>query len=105
MRTDFQQAALGANVALDLVPFRATHGAQQDSVGRTGALKGLVGQRYAMLVDGCAADQVVGQLQAQVELVTGQLQHLDRFGHDFRTNTVARENQNLLAHGFLFLVC
>ncbi|CRM60960.1 hypothetical protein [Pseudomonas sp. 24 E 13] len=54
-----------------------------------------------MLVDGSAADHVVAQREAQVVFGVGQFQHFDCFGHDFRANTVARENQNLLAHGFL----
>ncbi|RMO76935.1 Glutamine amidotransferase s-II [Pseudomonas syringae pv. primulae] len=54
-----------------------------------------------MLVDGRAADHVVGQFKTQLILLVGQLQHLDRFGHDFRTNTITWENQNLLAHNIL----
>ncbi|MDT4887035.1 hypothetical protein FQZ97_1234510 [compost metagenome] len=52
-----------------------------------------------MLVDGGAADHIVAQLEAKLELVIGQLQHLDRFGHDFRADAVTGENQNLFGHG------
>ncbi|MNW04320.1 hypothetical protein D3C71_2003950 [compost metagenome] len=54
-----------------------------------------------MLVDGSATDHVVGKAEAKLELVVGQFQHLDRLGHDFRTNAITWENQNLFAHGFL----
>ncbi|MCY1445977.1 hypothetical protein D9M71_625160 [compost metagenome] len=54
-----------------------------------------------MLVDGSATDHIVLQAEAELELVVGQLQHLDRLGHDFRTNAITWKNQNLLAHGFL----
>ncbi|MNV29062.1 hypothetical protein D3C71_1202720 [compost metagenome] len=101
LRTDFQQAALRADVTFDGIPFRAANGAQQHGVGRAGTLQGLVGQRHAVLVDGSATDHIKAQLETQGELVAGQFQHLDRFGHDFRANTVTWENQNLLAHAFL----
>ncbi|MCY1439960.1 hypothetical protein D9M71_562140 [compost metagenome] len=101
MRTDLQQAALRANITLELVPLRSTHGAQQYSVGSASTLQGFIGQGYAVLVDGGTTDHVVLQGEAKLELVVGQLQHLDRFGHDFRTNAITRENQNLLAHAFL----
>ncbi|MNF87123.1 hypothetical protein D3C84_695820 [compost metagenome] len=101
MRTDFQQATLRADVTLDGVPFRAADGAQQHGVSSAGTVEGFVGQRHAVLVDGGATDHVMAQLEAQAVFVVGQLQHLDRFGHDFRTNTVTWENQNLLAHAFL----
>jgi len=101
LRTDLQQATLRADITFDLVPFRAAHRAEQYGVGRAGAVQGFIGQWHAVLVDGRAADHVVAQLKAQAVLAVGEFQHLDRFGHDFRTNTVARENQNLLAHAFL----
>ncbi|MNQ74500.1 hypothetical protein D3C85_892590 [compost metagenome] len=101
LRTDFQQATLRADVTLDGVPFRAADGAQQHGVSSAGTVEGFVGQRHAVLVDGGATDHVMAQLEAQAVFVVGQLQHLDRFGHDFRTNTVTWENQNLLAHAFL----
>ncbi|MCY1357379.1 hypothetical protein D9M69_438690 [compost metagenome] len=101
LRTDLQQAALRADVALDLVPLRPAHGAQQHGIGLACALQGLVGQGHAVLVDGGAADDVFGQFEAELELVVGQLQDLDRFGHDFRADAVAGENQNLFAHAFL----
>ena len=41
LRTDFQQAALRANVTFDGVPLRATHGAQQLSVSSTSRFQGL----------------------------------------------------------------
>ncbi|MNN05255.1 hypothetical protein D3C81_1180090 [compost metagenome] len=102
LRADLQQAALRADVTLDLVPLRATHGAQQHGIGLARTLQGFVGQRHAVLVDGRATDHVVLQAEAELELVVGQLQHLDRLGHDFRTNAIAWENQNLLAHAFLY---
>jgi hypothetical protein len=104
LRTDFQQTALRTDVTLDSIPFRAANGAQQYGIGCAGTLQGFVGQRHAMLVDGRATDHVMTQLEAQGELVAGQFQHLDRFGHDFRANTVTWENQNLLAHAFLNVI-
>ncbi|MNJ52901.1 hypothetical protein D3C77_482660 [compost metagenome] len=101
LRTDFQQSALRTNVTFDLVPLRSTHSTEQHRIGLTRTFQGLVGQRHAVLVDGCATDDIVTQAEAELELVVGQLQHLDRLGHDFRTNTITWENQNLLAHGFL----
>ncbi len=102
LRTDFQQPPFGAHVTLDLVPLRPAYGAQQYGVCLARTLKRLIGQRYAMPVDSRAADHVMLQLEAELELVVGQLQDLDRFGHDFRANAVTRENQNLLAHAFLY---
>ncbi|MNJ54906.1 hypothetical protein D3C77_503680 [compost metagenome] len=104
LRTDLQQAALGANVALDLVPFRPANGAEQHGVGLACTFQGLVGQRHAVLVDGGATDHIVLQAEAELELVVGQLQNLDRLGHDFRTNAITWKNQNLLAHAFLYSI-
>ncbi|ELQ11774.1 Glutamine amidotransferases class-II [Pseudomonas syringae BRIP39023] len=104
LRTDFQQTALRTDVALDGVPFRAADCTEQHGVGRTGTIQGFIGQRHAVLVDGRATDHVVGQFKPQLILFVGQLQHLDRFGHDFRTNTITWENQNLLAHNILDFV-
>lgn len=78
-------------------PYRA----QQHRIGLTRALQGLVGQRHAVLVDGRATDDVLGQFEAELEPVVGQFQHLDRFRHDFRADTVTGENQDLLAHNTL----
>src|SRR5690606_18187883 len=102
LRTDLQQAALGADVTLDLVPLRPADRAEQHRVGLARAFQGLVGQWHAVLVDGRAADHVVLQGEAELELVVGQLQHLDRLGHDFRADAITWENQNLLAHAFLY---
>gem|GEM_PF-5526198 len=44
----------------------------------------------------------MGQAEVELVLVIGQLQHLDGFGHDFRTDAITRKNQNLLAHAFLY---
>ena len=99
---DLQQAALGTNGRIDGVPLRSADGAQQDGVSGTSTLQGLIGQRHAVLVDSRTTELVVAQLEAQLKLVIGQLQHLDRLGHDFRANTIARENQNLFGH-FSFL--
>ena len=101
LRTNLQQTALGTDIAFDPVPFRPSYRAQQHRIGLARALQGLVGQRHAVLVDGRATDDVLGQFEAELEPVVGQLQHLDRFRHDFRTDTVTGENQDLLAHNTL----
>ncbi|MCY1443324.1 hypothetical protein D9M71_597320 [compost metagenome] len=98
LRTDFQQAHFRTQRTVEVVPLRTADGAEQDSVGGAGALQGLVGQRSAVLLVGRAAQLVVAQLEAQLVLLVGQLQHLDCFGDDFRTDTITREHQNLLAH-------
>jgi len=54
-----------------------------------------------VLVDGRAADDVVAQFETQLLFLAGQVQNLDRLGHDFRTDAITWENQNLLAHNVL----
>ena len=101
LRANLQQTALGTDIAFDPVPFRPPYRAQQHRIGLARALQGLVGQRHAVLVDGRATDDVLGQFEAELEPVVGQFQHLDRFRHDFRADTVTGENQDLLAHNTL----
>ena len=59
-----------------MVSHRPADRAQQNGVSGAGTLQRLVGQRHTVLVDGRAAQLVIAQLEAQIELVTGQLQHL-----------------------------
>ena len=101
LRTDLQQAALRTDGRIDDVPLRPANGAKQHGIGGLRARQGLVGQRYAVAVDGGAAQVIEAQLETQGVLVVGQVQHLDRLDHDFRTDTVAGENQNLFAHCIL----
>lgn len=101
LRTDLQQATLRADGRVDCVPLRTANGAEQNRIGSTGTCQGLVGQRYAVTVDGGTAQVIEAQLEAQRVLVVGQVQHLDRLSHDFRANAVTRKNQNLLAHHIL----
>ena len=97
---NFQQATLRAQRRIDGVPLRTTNCTQQYRVSGTGALQGFVSQRHAVTVV-CSTTQVVEtQLEAEIELAVGHFQHLDRFGHDLRTNTIARQDQNLFAHVF-----
>src|SRR3546814_6530934 len=56
--------------------------------------KGFVGQRHAIFVDRCATQLVIAQLEVQLELVIGQLQNLDRLGHDLRADTITGPNTN-----------
>src|SRR5690606_16713078 len=98
LRTDLQQTTLWTDGRVDLVPLRATYRAKQNRIGLARALQGLVGQRYTVLVDSRTAQLVIAQFEPELELGVGQLQYLDRLGDDFRTDTIARENQNLFAH-------
>src|SRR5690606_33756835 len=65
-----------------------------------GTLQGFSGQTDAVAIIGGAAQIVIAQLDTQTVLLTGYVQHLDCFGNDLRTDTIAGENQNLLAHIF-----
>jgi hypothetical protein len=93
--TDLQQAALRTDRAFDGVPLRTADGGQQHGVGLAGGFQGLVGQRHAVGVDGAAAQQFVAPAEAEVEAFVDLGEDFLAFGHDFRADAVAGEDDNV----------
>ena len=72
-----------------MFPFRATHGAKQNSIGLLTTRKGSLGQWAAMTVDGDATDVVFGFGDADIKALTHCVQHFTRLGHYFWADSVS----------------
>ena len=71
------------------VPLGAADGGEQHRIGRMSLLERLVGKRCAGRVDRSAAEQRLGELEADVEAFTDGAEDLDRLGGDLGTDAVA----------------
>ncbi|MNR37380.1 hypothetical protein D3C85_1553900 [compost metagenome] len=77
------------------VPLGTADGAQQDRVGRQAGGLGVLGQGFSGGVDGGAADQVLGELEAMAIDVADAGQHaLGRQG-DLRADAIARQDHDV----------
>ncbi len=91
-----QQPLLRTLGDVQRLPLGSAHGAEQDGIGRPGRGQGLLGQRITDRVIGRATDQGFAHRHVDGALGLKRIQHLDCLGHDFRTDTVARDDQNIL---------
>jgi hypothetical protein len=82
---------LGTQRALELVVFPVADRAEQDRVGFFRERQRGIGQRMALRLIARATDRRFFKL----ELLAERVQHLDRFGGDFRTDPVAGQYCNL----------
>ena len=87
-----QQAVLGP--LRPAVPLGAADRAQEDGVGLAAGLERLRRQRLAAGVDGFAADQVGGEVEAVAEAVGDHVQHHARGGGDFGADAVAGQQDD-----------
>ncbi|MNS93110.1 hypothetical protein D3C72_1272660 [compost metagenome] len=94
---DGQQALFGTDRGA--VPLGSADRAQQDGVGRQAGGLGVLGQGLAGRVDGGAADQVLGELEAvAVDVADAGQDTLGRQG-DLRPDAVARQDHDVEGAG------
>ncbi len=90
-----QEAALGAQLERQGLPFRAADRAEQHGVAGQRLVERAIGQRHAVGVVGGTADQPLGDFEA------GDMAAIEKFGdaqdlaHDLRADAVAGQDQNL----------
>ena len=94
-RAKFQQTALRPNVARQRFPLRPSNRAEEHGIGFAGMGNHLVGKRNAVFVDGRTADQVLADRQIQIAILGQSLEHASCDGGDFRSNAVARQDQDI----------
>ena len=83
-----QRAALWLLVWRQIFPFRAAHGTKQNGVSLVAAFNGRLWQRFAVTVDGDAANVVMAGSNAHIKTLTHGFQYFQCLCHDFRANTV-----------------
>ena len=94
-----EQRLLRTLFTWNLVPLRAADRAEQHGIRVLADLDGLLGQRNAVLVDGAAACEDFLKIELVAELFADLVEHEHRFGYDFRADTVALDNSNIVIHG------
>ncbi len=94
---DRQQAFLGP--ALAAVPFGTADGAQQDRVGGDAGGAGRLWQGLARLVDGGAADQMFGEVEAVAIEVADHRQDVARGARHLRSDAVAGQQDDIIGLG------
>ena len=84
-----QGTALRLDVRGQALPFRAADGAEQNRIRRLAGFHRRLRQRVAAVVDGRAADKVLGALDLEIEFPLHRIQHAQRLDHHFRADAVA----------------
>ena len=91
-----QQAALGAPVDRQLVPFRTADRAEQHRARAARERERLVGERRALRFDRRAADQRLLEVERNARRARGRLEHAARFARHLGADSVPGQNQDSL---------
>ncbi len=95
-----QQARFRAHIIVDMVPFRATNGAEQHGIGGHRARHVILRDGRAMGVMGCTTDQPVFDLKTGLLVLVHGVDEFFHFRHGFRADTVARQEEKMACrHG------
>ena len=97
-RTQPQQTTLGTQLARQSIPLIAADSTQQHTVAGQTSGDGILGQRYAVLVDRAAAHIHFFIYELMAEFAADSIQHFQCLVHDLRPDTVALDNSNILFH-------
>ncbi len=89
-----QGRAFGLFVGRKGFPFGSADGSEQDGVGVFADVEGLFREGLSVDVDGDPADAGFGGFEGEPELGTGDFENAQRFGHDFRSDSVTGENSD-----------
>jgi hypothetical protein len=93
-----EQALLGTQWPIELLPMRTADGAEQNRIAALDELERVGRQRMTGgLVTG-TADRRFCELELQLEIAAQTLQHLHRLGDDLRSDAIAGEHCNLVRH-------
>ena len=88
-----------ADCPFDLVPFRPTHGTEQNRIGGTGLSQSLFWQGIPVGVDGAAAEELGGEGERVLVAAGHFLEHEPGFGDDLGADAVAGEEDDVGLHG------
>ena len=88
---DLEQALLRAHRRGWVIPLGTADRAEEDRVALEHQVEVLVAHRLAVGVDGDAASEHVGPLDAEAELLGGGIKNGQRRLHDLRADAVARD--------------
>ena len=84
-----QRATLRLRGGRQMLPFGAADRAEKDGVGLLAACDGGGRQRFAVAVDGDAANVILAGGNAHIKAVTNGVQHFHGLRHDFGADAVA----------------
>ena len=94
---DAEDAALGPQLAWQVVVLRPAHGTHENGIGGAGRLLRGFGIGAAFGIDRRAAQQAERPTQV-FAFMFQQFQHLDRLGDDLGADAVAGQDEDVLAH-------
>ena len=99
--TQPQQRALRTLIRRNAVPLRAANSTQQNGIRCLAYIQRFLRQRNAILVNGVAARIALGKVEGVAKLFTDNFHCLHCFCNDFRTDTIALNNRNIVLHYLL----
>src|SRR6185503_7043959 len=100
-----EQALLGADLGGRVVPGRAADGAEQHGVGAATGGERVVGERRAVGVDRCTADQALIEREAVPEQLADRVEDAARLVHDFGADAITREQDDRGLHACASMTC
>ena len=96
---DAEEALLGADLGVGVVPLGSADGPEQHGIGLLAGGEGGVGEGGAVGVDGAAAEELGGEGERVLVAAGHFLEHEPGFGDDLGADAVAGEEDDVGLHG------